>query len=276
MASKAAQAQEQAHEPTINAHIEIIKAKIVTIFGRDTKWEFFKLLAEDETLLRNVVSRALGEKYKETTSQQDARAIMGSYCGVGDAAMYLNYSPSESELRLFAELPITKQELEAIRHTHFLFAYLPMSIREIQGVHKQTVLNWEYYRNEDFIDAKSPPGWYLLRKSVIQESLNRPFADQTPLLGVDEELPTPDVLVYAVLLHLAHMKNEEQLFRGMKLRCTPRLDGNASRPNEKGAGVILGSHDSSAPHCLHLSHLAVDQRFSSVGITGIRRLRSSV
>lgn len=276
MASKAAQAQEQAHEPTTNAHIERIKATIVTLFGVDTKREFFKLLDENEPLLRNVVSRVLGEKYKETTSQQDARAIMDSYCGVAEAAMYFNYSPSETELPLFAELSLSKEELEAFRHTHFLFAYLPRSIREIQAVHNQTVLNWEYYGNEEFIDAKSPPGWYLLRKTVIQESLDRPFADQTSLLPPNEELPAPDVLVYAVLLHLAHVKNEEQLFCGMKLRCTPRLDGNSTRPNEKGSGVILGSHDSTAPHCLHLAHLPVDQPVAHLGVTGVRRLRSSV
>jgi hypothetical protein len=273
MPSKAA-SKHAPDEPSTIAHIETIKDKLDSIWGTKTKSKFFKVLAENEDVLRNVVTRVCGERYKETKTQQDARATMDSYCGVGEAAMYFDYSPSEAELPVFAEVPLTKKELESIRYTHFLFAYLPISIREMQAVHGKTVLNWERYSNEEYIDAKSEPGWYLLQKTIIKESLNRSIAQQSILLQPNEELPTPELLVYAILLHLACIKEQQQLFLGMKLRSAALLSGNSDRRNEKGSGVILGSHDSTAPHCLHLAHLPVDHSIASVGVTGIRRLCS--
>ena len=265
-------ARERAQDEQLAADIETVNRKLLKKYGDDTQRQFFHVLAQDPSVLRNMVARVCGEKYKETTSQRHARTIMGrNFCGVGEAAIHFDYAPSESELLMLAEVPLTKEELELSKHTHFLFAYLPRSLREIEAV--QQVTNCVFYTKEEFVDTRGEPGWYLIPKMAIVGSSNRTFLEQRAMLPPNEELPLESILVYAILLHLAHKDEaEEQLFRGLKLRSASCLRANPAKQKREPPRVVVGSHESALAGHVHLAQFPDDQALPCVAMVGVRRL----
>lgn len=201
--------------------------------------------------------------FEPSTSQTRAHEIMGSNMfGVEEAIKHFGVNPSKQQLAYLADVPFTEAVLEACKTTHVLVAVFPMSLLDIRGACKGTAglfYDQDWYNKQAFAKERGEVGWYLVRKTPIDDSLSKTWDEQQALLTQDEEPPTIRVLVYTMIGHFK--ATEKRLFEMLYVRC-PDVDMNDNR-------VVVGHLDAKG---LRIRCLVWDyHRESIMGLASARK-----
>jgi len=161
--------------------------------------------------------------YELTESQRYAVEVMdnpstGGFIGIKEAVRFFGVTPTEADFDALAEVPFTGAELYAAKSTHILVAVFPLSITDLIRVTKDPMFfgeNWCYERM--FANSVDGAGWHLIRKTPVENSMDKKLGDQMALLSGNEYVPSARVIVYAMICH--YLKVREKLFSGVHVRC---------------------------------------------------------
>ncbi|MHB1163054.1 MAG: hypothetical protein ACYCZZ_00775 [Minisyncoccota bacterium] len=147
------------------------------------------------------------------------REIMGhNFFGVEEAAEHLGVMPSKKQLAALAEIPFTEEVLMSVKDTHILIAVFPVSIIKMRlksGIN-DLFYNQRWYAKKMFAKSKGKIGWQLVRKDLVDDSTSKTWEEQQELLGGNEEMPSAQVMVYAIIGHF--LATGERLFETVYVR----------------------------------------------------------
>jgi hypothetical protein len=193
-----------------------------------------------------------------SSSQQRAREIMGkNFFGVEEAIRHFGANPTRRQLANLSEVPFSETTLQQCKDTHVLVAVFPLSIRgareKVQG--KGLFYDQKWYNEEAFASERGEVSWQLVRKTSIDNSTSKNWADQQALLGEDDEVPTAQVLVYTIIGHF--LATGERLFEKIYVRTSSvRSDGYrvcVGRFGVSGLNVYDGGWDGGSDDGLGVS-----------------------
>lgn len=163
------------------------------------------------------------EDLKLTANFHLAREIMGkNFFGPREATQYFKVNYGAAEMCDLEKIPFTPDTLEACKDTHILVAVFPFSIIDIGNIKHmgRSDLNMfgasDWYRYETWGQEKGKVGWQLIRKTPVPESYGKQWILQANALFVNEEIPTAQALVYAVVGYF--LMTGEWLFSCEKVR----------------------------------------------------------
>lgn len=173
---------------------------------------------------------AINGGIEPTSSHTSARTIMGkNFFGIEEAIKYFGINPSRRQLTCLAEIPWSEEVLTSCKDTHVLVAVLPISILEIRNKVEDNLFYSHadaWYNNQAFAKDRGETGWQLVRKTPVDKSTNKKWADQQALLTTDEETPKAQVMTYTIIGHF--LATGERLFENIYVRCID-LDSDGSR-----------------------------------------------
>lgn len=195
-----------------------------------------------------------------SVSQARAHEIMGNnFFGIAEAVKYFGVNPSKRQLTMLAEVPFSEGELTSCNDTHVLVAVFPMSILDIRA-HvggKKLFYVQDWYDKQAFATEKGEIGWYLVRKTPVDNSTSKTWNEQQALL-VDEETPKAQGGgVYTIIGHF--LATGERLFEKVYVRCSD-LDSDGDR-------VYVGYFDGNG---LDLYIWYDDYRYDNIGVSAVR------
>ena len=81
-----------------------------------------------------------------------------------------------------------------------------------------------YYKKSDYgqqkyaIEERVACRWYLIRKSILPDSISKSFDQQLTLLSVKEEVPRSCEMAYALVIY--HLVRGQKLFSDKYARCS--------------------------------------------------------
>ena len=141
--------------------------------------------------------------FEPTTSQKRAREIMSkNFFGVEEAIKHFGVNPTRQQLASLSEIPFSEAMLEESKDTHVLVAVFPLSILEIRGkVDPKLFYDRPWYNREHFAKERGEVSWQLVRKTPVDNSTSKSWQEQQLLLGKDDEVPSPRVMVYTIIGH---------------------------------------------------------------------------
>ena len=190
-----------------------------------------------------------------------AREIMGkNFFGIEEAIEHFEVNPSKQQIAALAEVPFSEEVLESCKDTHILVAVFPMSILDVRRAYSSlfdsSTDGW--YELEKFARNKGVIGWQLACKTPVEDSTYKNWNEQQKLLGKDDETPSAQVMVYAIVGHYRNMG--ERLFENVDVRCSC-LDLRSYR-------VCVGDFVSGK---LRVGDDLDDYRFSRLGVSAARK-----
>jgi hypothetical protein len=162
---------------------------------------------------KNTVS--LPGDFEPSTSQKQTREIMGkNFLGVEEVAEHFGIQLNREELAKIAEIPFTEATLQECKDTHILFlgvnhdkAGKPLTINRFRemfpkdGQPRFYSYQDSWYDKEKFATKETPElRWYLVRKSILEESREKTYNQQEKLLKENEERERAIVYIYGMLL----------------------------------------------------------------------------
>lgn len=227
-----------------------------------------------KTIVKLIVKR---NEFKSTESQREARKIMGkNFFGPNDAIRYFNLEPTEEEVKIFsealAEIPFSRKTLEKCRNTHVLAAMLPISIIEIREkvdadifdddrdyIHKGEKEPDVWYHSREFALTRGKVKWILIRKKILPNSKYITWETQRKRVGINEEIPTAQELMYAVTGH--YLKTGEKLFKKEFVRT------KSIAPRSKGDNDVSVSIKGLDSERISVNRELRSRRFTNLGIT---------
>lgn len=216
-----------------------------------------RLRAEPDYAKRVAEFMLCGGIIEDNIHQKMVRKTMGkNFFGVKEAIKLFGVNPSKQQLAVLAEIPLSEATLEECKNTHILVAVFPMSILDIRDKVERKLFHRHedaWYNNQAIAKDHGRVGWYLVRKSPVQNSTNKNWSGQQALLSKDEETPSARVMVYAIIGH--YLAIGERLFESFYIRCSD-LDslGNRVVVGDFGRGLnINGWDDDDWDSCLGLA-----------------------
>ncbi|UZE93410.1 MAG: hypothetical protein IB617_01080 [Candidatus Nealsonbacteria bacterium] len=147
--------------------------------------------------------------------QRRVQKIMGkNFFGVEEVAKYFGIQLTKEELSKIAEIPFSDKTLQECKDTHILFLGInrdkegkPLTIHRFKemfpenGQPKFYSYQGSWYDKEEFANKETPElRWYLMRKSILEESRSKTYEQQEKLLKENEERERAIVYVYEMLL----------------------------------------------------------------------------
>ena len=196
--------------------------------------------------------------FEATTSQKRAREIMGrDMFGVEEAIKHFGVNPAKQQAAALSEIPFSEATLEESKETHVLAAVFPLSILEIRGkaaADQRLFYDQDWYNKESFAKEKGETEWKLVRKTPVANSTSKTWDEQQALLADNEETPTAQVVVYAIIGHF--LATGERLFENIYIRCS-NLDSD-------GVRVRVGRFDQGG---LSIYYRWVDDRNDFLGLS---------
>ena len=135
-----------------------------------------------------------------SVSTKIARAIMGeSFIGVEEAIRYFGVQPTEAQRTALHTVPFTEETLRLSDEEHVLVATFPLSILEIEAIHR--ISNDPIIRGIEnplpFMHEPGEVGWHLFEKrSGASENVRTEFA-RIPL-SKPRRPPSVQVMTYAM------------------------------------------------------------------------------
>jgi len=184
----------------------------------------------DPAYVERIVRFAVNGGFVPTSSQNEARAIMGgNFFGVEEAVKHFGVSPTEQQLAALKEVPFSQEILKALRKTHILIAVFPISILDIRGKdeHKLFYSHQDaWYNNQKFAQNAGTLGWKLVRKTPVEDSFSKTWDEQQKLLTKTEETPTAQVMVYTIIGYF--LATGKRLFENVYVR-TSDVDSDGHR-----------------------------------------------
>ncbi len=153
-----------------------------------------------------------------------ARKIMGqNFFGVEEAIKYFGINPYCEQIADLCRIPFFDSTLERVKSTHILAAVFPISIPEIGSrvPGNELFYDQEMYRKKISIGQKEGASWQLIRKTPVEDSFSKSWQEQRLLIDDDEEIPTDQVLVYAIVGH--HLATNDQLLKYVYVRTSSAI-----------------------------------------------------
>lgn len=180
--------------------------------GENAEVAVDRINADPEVFTKRLAAYALSGGIEPMTSHQRAREIMGSnFFGVEEAIQHFHINPNRRQLLALSEIPFSEETLLQCKDTHVLLAVFPLSILEIRERTGNSFYKQDWYEGETFAHEHGEAKWQLVRKVIVENSLNKTWDEQQPLIGRDEEVPPAQVMVYTIIGHF--LATGERLFR---------------------------------------------------------------
>ena len=177
--------------------------------------------SKDNVLAKKVVALIQNNGFMPTTTQRRAREIMGqNFFGIEEAIRHFGISPLKRQFTALAEIPFTEGVLKKYKDTHILVAVFPLSLIQIRSkVAEKEKLFYEqdWYSEEKFAHKKGRLNWRLIRKTPVDNSINKNWSEQQSLLKQDEYTPTVQTMTYTIIGH--YLATGERLFERIYVRC---------------------------------------------------------
>ena len=197
--------------------------------------------------------------FTPSTSQKRARAIMGkNYFGIEEAIQHFGVNPTRQQLDFLSKIPFSEADLNETKDSHILVAVFPLSILDVRD--KVLCLFWDltWYNDESFANNRGETKWHLVRKTPVEDSINKTYQEQQALLFDKEEVPSARVMVYTVLGY--YMATGERLFENVYVRCSDctSVGGRVYVGHFGADGLSVGSWDGGG-------------RYSSIGLAPARK-----
>jgi hypothetical protein len=216
----------------------------------------------DPNYVERIVRFAMNGGFVPTSSQNEARAIMGgNFFGVEEAVKHFGVNPTEQQLVALKEIPFSQEILKAHWKTHILIAVFPISILGIRGKDERKLFYSHqdaWYNNQKFAQNAGTLGWKLVRKTPVEDSFSKNWAEQQKLLAKTEETPTAQVMVYTIIGHF--LATGKRLFENVNVR-TSDVDSGGDR-------VYVGNFDANG---LRVGSIWVDHRHDLLGLASSAR-----
>lgn len=157
--------------------------------------------------------------------EKQAREIMGrNFFGVEEAVHCFGVKPSKRQLAALSEIPFTEAELLEVKDTHILIAVFPLSLRYIRDEISYDIQKLFAcgsrdikYNRQAFVNMRGEVGWYLVRKKSREGSAGS-WDKLIATLGENEEVPTSQVMVYAIIGY--YLITGERLFEHCYVYCS--------------------------------------------------------
>lgn len=159
------------------------------------------------------------------TTPDHARQIMGkNFFGVEEAQTHFKIKPTAEQLFSLSEIPFSETELKECKDKHILVAVFPISINDLHsGVDGKLFHNQDWYNNQAFANERGEVGWHLISKTPVKNSTSKTWNEQQKLIQKNDEVPTAQVMVYAIIGHLK--ATGELLFENIYVRCSSVASG---------------------------------------------------
>lgn len=197
-------------------------------FGFDSK--LAQQVVESKKLAADVVSLIQGGNngLQLSESQKNAQAIMGkNFFGISEAMLHFGVVPTAEQIASFTDVPYTAEVLRECKDTHILVAVFPISILEIREKAGKHFYSQSWYdSDEDFALQQGGIGWWLVRKTAVEDSFSKNWVEQQALLGKEEQVPDARVVVQTAIGHF--LATGERLFPDKYVR-TSNLDSGGYR-----------------------------------------------
>lgn len=240
--------------------------RLMVAFG-DRADTIVERINADETVAQRVAMLCFNNGYEPSTSQVQAREIMGkNFFGIEEAQKHFGVTPTKAQLGYLAEIPFSEEVLTACKDTHVLVAVVPITILEIRSIAKKQsdrtlFYSQDWYDKQAFANEKAKLGWHLIRKTPVENSTAKNWKEQQALLSKDEETPTASVLVYTIIGHF--LATGERLFEKIYVR-TSSLDSDGDR-------VFVGRFDSLG---LYVDLWSGGDRHDGIGVSAGRKIEA--
>ncbi len=171
-------------------------------------------------------------------SHDGAREIMGkNFFGIPEAIKHFGINPTRRQQAMLSEIPFTPEELMMCKDTHILIAVFPLSICDLRSKvannTKTLFYKQDWYDKQVFANDKGEASWQLISKAPVANSTKKNWEEQQPLISSDEEIPTAQTMVYAIIGH--SLNTGERLFENIYVR--------TSSLGSDGGRVRVGSFD---------------------------------
>jgi len=192
----------------------------------------------EPTFVERLAEYAINGCIVPNASHDGAREIMGkNFFGIPEAMKHFGVNPTRRQLATLSEIPFTPEELMMCKDTHILVAVFPLSICDLRSKvannTKTLFYKQDWYDNQAFANDKGETSWRLILKTPVVNSTNKNWEEQQPLVASDEEVPTAQMMVYAIIGH--YLNTGERLFEDVYVR-TSNLDSY-------GGHVSVGDFD---------------------------------
>ncbi len=221
--------------------------------------------SKDNHLAKALVRTAQCAGYDISPSMERARSIMGkNYFGPEEAIKHFGVVPTKAQEAALALVPFSDVCLQECRETHLLVAVFPKSIVEIRNSVGEAFVflsraDEHRYEKQPFARERGKPGWYLVRKEPLRNSLDKKWAQQLMTLGRNEEVPSARILIYAVIGHF--LAEKRRLLHDAYVVCADTLEDS----NEH---IVVGSFDDDG---LFVGHNWPERGSESVGLASMRK-----
>ncbi len=213
-------------------------------------------------LAQKVVRFIQNGGFEPTTSQKRTREIIGqNFFGVEEAIQHFGVNPTRQQTLALSEVPFSEEVLQKARDTHALMAVFPLSILEIRGkVERKLFYGYEdaWYNKQAFAKERGETSWQLVRKTPVNNSTSKNWEEQQALISKEDEVPTPQVMVYTIIGH--YLATGERLFEHIYVR--------TSFVVSDGFRVYVGSFDSDG---LSVGSYWDDRREGGLGVSSARK-----
>jgi hypothetical protein len=198
-------------------------------------------------------------------TQEQAREIMGrNFLGTKEVEEHFGELSLEQEEAL-SIIPFSKETLEECKDTHILVADIGISIVDIGKLEscKGLLYTDDWFETEVFAKYTEQPSWRLVRKTPVENSLNKTWEEQQALLDPKtEETPLLRQVIYTTIFHF--LVTGERLFKTL---CVRIHDIDSEDGDHIGVGFFgKGS--------LYVNYSFDDVRYGNTGISSARKLQN--
>jgi hypothetical protein len=161
----------------------------------------------------------------QVVSPQRAQGIMGKkFIGVESVEGFWRVQPTKQQLSVsLGRVPFSEERLEASRKTHFLVAFLPLSIEDMR-VEKGSFFPWTKHEGQPFAQERGKAKWELMAidPSVKHKSLG---AQRYFLKEEGEKLTTARAAIYFLITN--YLQTGHYLFDFIRVRTSSRWENES-------------------------------------------------
>ncbi len=204
--------------------------------------KFAQRVIENPALAERVVAHIKRGGHWSSISQQRAREIMKeNFFGAEEVAEHLGFLLNNEELSEIAKVPFSEKRLQECKDTYILFLGVdhdrtgkPLTILRLSEIFSDEFYWKDWWKKEEFATKETPKlQWYLVRKSILEESRFKTFSQQEKLLKKNEYRER--AVVYAYRMLLIHKTRGESLLEGWVM-CKDLTSSN----ERVGIGYYIG------------------------------------
>lgn len=175
----------------------------------------------EPTFVERLAEYAINGCIVSNASHNGAQEVMRkNFFGIAEAVKHFGINPTRRELAMLSEIPFSPEELMMCKDTHILVAVFPISICDIRSKvanNTKTLFDRQsWYDKEVFANDECETSWQLILKTPVSNSINKNWKEQQSLIASDEEVPTAQVMVYAIVGH--YLNTGERLFEDIYVR----------------------------------------------------------